>query len=94
MHEDAPNAIPCDLLNESDCRQFGYESGVEADLIDAADNFSRGSWHICAQQRIDADDYNVCRSCPEVERCQRRIACIAAIPIMLSTDRHCLISER
>ena len=65
MHENSPDAILCDLLDESDCRQFGYESGVEADLIDAVDYLSRGSGNICAQQRIDADDYNVCCICPE-----------------------------
>src|SRR5215469_13869305 len=68
-------------------------AAIEADLIDAVDDLSRGSGNICAQQRIDADDYNVCCSCPEIERCQRWIARIAAIPIVLTTDLHGLIRE-
>src|SRR6476619_3078344 len=78
---------------KSDCRQFGYESGVEADLIDAVDYLSRGSGNICAQQRIDADDYNVCCICPEVNWCQRWIARISAIPIVLTIDLHGLVSD-
>ena len=82
------------VLEERDRRHLPHEAGVEADLADAVDDGACGPRHFGAHDRVDADHDQVARFRTEVKRRQRRIAGVAAVPVVLAVDLHRLVDLR
>src|SRR5260221_110851 len=79
-------AIVDQLGDEVDRPHLAHKRGVEADLVDAVEDLGRAARQLLALERIDVDNDDITTVAAIDQREDRRIAHIAAVPIMLATN--------
>src|SRR4029077_6000685 len=72
--------------NKIDHAHFTHERGIEADLVDAIQDFGSRSRQLFAMNWIDVNDNDVLAVAIVNQWKQGRVAHVTTIPIMLSTD--------
>src|SRR5262245_15865021 len=80
-----------EVCDERDRPHFPQQRRVEADLVDPTQYLRRSHWHIRALSWIYVYDDYVAGFTIIDQRKERRIADIAAIPIVFAVDLYCLI---
>ncbi len=75
-----------ELVDEGDRPHLAHERGIEADLIDAIEDLRRGTRQRVALDRVDVNDDDILAPAIVDQGEHRRVAHIAAIPVMLAID--------
>ena len=79
-------AVIDQLDDEGDRAHLTHQRGIEADLVDAVHDLARRRRQPRPLERIDMNDHGVAALATINQRKDRRIAHVAAIPVVLACD--------